>query len=170
MIDHLIGLLGSSIESEEIKSVFTNWRALYPEKTTINPSRPTPMAKVEKDCVRLHFGLGGNSKHMKPIPSEWKDTYIMMLTAIEFTRKRKGGIPFDIEFSMTDDELTSVLGKPKVIKGEIPTKFWKKTYLKKYELVVSEVIMDPKTIVRKMVVTFKHEDGLENYEDYNQLE
>ena len=167
MIDKLIALLGKSIESEEIKSLFTEWRAAYPEKTTCTVIGPGIKSKVEKDCVRLYFGIGGHSKYLKPIPSPWKDTFIAIFTTIEFTKKRKGGIPFDVEFVMTDDELTAILGKPEIVNYGSESKTWRKTYKKKYELVVRDESFDDGTSNRTMHLSFKYEDGLSTYEDYD---
>jgi len=154
MVDNLISLLGKSIESEEIKTLFTEWRALYPERTTCTVQQPKLKSKVEKDCVRLHFEIGGDSTHLTPLPSQWKDSYIYLFTKIEFTKKRKGGIPHGVEFAMTEDELTAIMGKPKSEKSNPQVKTWKKKYNKIYELTIQDSHADDGSLNRSMVLTF----------------
>jgi hypothetical protein len=166
MIENLVTLLGKSIESEEIKGLLESWRVLYPSKITCTADSPGLKGKIEKDCVRLYFGRGGNSRYMKPIPAKFKGGFIAMFTMIEFTKKRKGGIPFDVEHSMTPAELTAILGEPKVVEFMGTTTTWRKNYTEQHEFVVSDTLATDGTSIRSMTLTFHYEPDLYTMEDY----
>jgi hypothetical protein len=157
MIDKLITLLGKSIESEEIKALFADWNAQYPKVITCTADNPSLKGKVERDCVRLYFGKGGNSRYLKPIPAKWEGGYIGQFTLIEFTKKRKGGIPFDVEFSMTAEELTAILGKSVTTEFVGTSTVWRKNYTKKHELIVTDNVFPDGTTLRSMTLGYIYE-------------
>jgi hypothetical protein len=166
MIDKLLPLLGKSIESDEIKDLLEDWRVLYPSKITCTADSPNMKGKIEKDCVRLYFGRGGNSRYLKPIPTRFKGGFVAMFTMIEFTKKRRGGIPFDVEHSMTPDELTAILGEPKVVEFVGTTTTWRKNLTDKHEFIVSDSVSTDGTAIRSMTLTFNYEEDLFTMEDY----
>ncbi len=166
MIDKLLPLLGKSIESSEIKALLENWNVLYPSKITCTADSPGLKGKIEKDCIRLHFGRGGNSRYMKPIPTRFKGGFVAMLTMIEFTKKRRGGIPFDVEFAMTADELTAILGEPKVAEFVGTTTTWRKNLTEQHEFIVNDSVAVDGTTLRSMTLAFNYEEDLYTLEDY----
>ncbi len=167
MIEKLLPLLGKSIQSEEIKTLFEEWNAVYPRKPYCTPNEPNLKVKVERDCIRLYFRLGGNSRYMKPIPAHWDGGFIAQFTMMEFTKKRKGGIPFDVEFSMTAEELTAILGEPVVTNFVGTTTTWRRNLTDKHEFIVSDT-GDGDDILRSMTLTFIYEKDLNSMEEYEQ--
>jgi hypothetical protein len=166
MIEKLVPLLGKSIENEQIKDLLESWNVAFPSKITCTADSPGLKGKIEKDCVRLYFGRGGNSRYMKPIPTRFKGGYVAMFTMIEFTKKRKGGIPFEIEHSMTADELTTILGTPKVVEFMGTTTTWRKNYTDKHELIVSDTLSTDGSSLRSITLTFIYEQDLDTMEEY----
>ena len=156
-LEKLVALLGRSMETEEIKNLFLTWGVKYPRKITCTADNPRLELKMERDCVRLYFGRGGNSAHLRPIPAKWEGGYISIFTMIEFTKKRKGGMPFDVEFAMTPEELTAILGKPKETEfmGKMTT--WRKNVTDKHEFVVCDTANADGTALRSMTLTFIYE-------------
>lgn len=165
MIEKLLPLLGKSIQSEEIKTLFEEWNAVYPKKPYCTANEPNLKGKVERDCIRLYFGRGGNSRYLKPIPAHWDGGFIAQFTMMEFTKKRKGGIPFGVEYSMTPEELTGILGEPVVVEfmGTITT--WRKKLEDKYEFIVSDTAGNG-DVLRSMTLSFIYEKDLDTMEDY----
>ena len=92
-------------------------------------------------------------KYLKPNPASWEGGYFGIFTTIEFTKKRKGDMPFEVEFDMEADELTEILGKP-VITDSSTT--WRKNITDKHELVVLDSIID-KEPTRSMKISFVYE-------------
>ncbi len=157
MYDKLIPLLGKSIEDKEIKELLKEWNIVYPKSIHCTPNYTTLKGKIEKHCIRLYFGMGGNSRYLKPIATAREGRFIAQFTMIEFTPKRTDSIPFGVRFDMTPDELTAILGAPKVVNfmGTITT--WRKSYTKKHELVVSDTLSTDGTSLRSMTLTFIYE-------------
>ena len=153
-----------SIVSEEIKALFVDWKVPYPSSVTCTASKPGLKGKVEKNCIRLHFGRGGGSRYLKPIPTTWKGGNVCIFTAIEFTKKRRSEIPFDLRFDMTADEITAILGEPVVLVGEAST--WRKNITDKHELIVRDSFFKDGTSTRSMTVSFVYEADLDTLEDY----
>ena len=164
MLEQLIPLLGMSIVSEEIKALFVDWKVPYPSSVTCTANKPGLKGKVEKNCIRLHFGRGGGSRYLKPIPTTWKGGNVCIFTAIEFTKKRRSEIPFDLRFDMTADEITAILGEPVVLVGETNT--WRKNITDKHELIVRDSLFKDGTSTRSMTVSFVYEADLHTSEDY----
>ena len=100
MYDKLIPLLGKSIEEKEIKELLKEWNVVYPKNIHCTPDYTILKGKIEKHCIRLYFGLGGNSRYLKPLPSGREGRFIAQFTMIEFTPKRTDKIPFDVRFDM----------------------------------------------------------------------
>jgi hypothetical protein len=166
MLEKLIQLLGYSLETEEIKAIYKDWNAQYPKRITCTANEPNIKGKVEKDCIRLYFGRGGYSKYLKPIPTTWAGGYIGMLYMIEFTKKSRGGIPFDVTPAMTAEELTTIMGEPKVVEfmGKITT--WRKNTSDKHELIVSDSQGADGSVIRGITLSFILEPDLYTMEDY----
>jgi hypothetical protein len=160
MLEKLIPLLGKSLETEEIKKIYSDWNAQYPKRISCTANEPNIKGKVEKDCIRLYFGRGGNSKYLKPIPTTWEGGFIGMLTMIEFTKKSRGGIPFDVTHAMSPEELTAILGTPKVVEfmGKITT--WRKNTSDKHELIVCDNAYTDGTNLRAITLSFIFEADL----------
>jgi hypothetical protein len=169
MYDKLIPLLGKSIESEEIKALLVDWNVTYPKKVFCTADNPNLKDKIEKHCIRLYFGRGGNSRYMKPVPTSWAGGYIAQFTTIEFTKKRTDTIPFGVKYDMTPDELTAILGKPTVTNVVSTTTTWRKNYTDKHELVVSDALLPDGTVVRSMHLSFIYEADLYSMEDYERV-
>jgi hypothetical protein len=169
MIENLISLLGKSIESDEIKDLLMSWNVAYPTKITCTADSPNLKGKIEKDCIRLYFGRGGNSRYLKPIPTRWKGGFVALFTMIEFTKKRKGGIPFEVEHSMTSEELTAILGEPVVVNFMGKTTTWRKNVTDKHELIVSDTVSTDETSLRSITLSFIYEQDLYTMEDYEKL-
>ncbi len=166
MIEKLIPLLGKSLESEEIKTLLTDWRVPYPKSITCSADNPSVKGKIEKDCIRLHFGVGGNSKYLKPIPTRFKGGFVGIFTNFEFTKKRVGGMPFGVEFNMSEAELTKILGKPVKNNLVVDTMTWRKSYSDKHEFIVTDILNTDSSAMRSMNFTFIYEPNLILLEDY----
>ncbi len=166
MIDELIPLLGMRVDSKEIKDIFTDWNTALPKRSTCTANDPNIKGKVEKNCVRLYFGRGGNSRFLKPIPATWENSYYGIFTMIEFTKKRKRDLPFDVIFEMTPDELTKILGEPKVVVFMGTTTTWRKNISDKHEFIVADILSSDGTTLRSMTVSFIYEPDLYSMEEY----
>lgn len=162
MLEQLIPLLGMRVDSKEIKDIFTEWNAIFPKRVTCSENEPTIKGKIERNCVRLHFGRGGNSQYLKPNPTSWEGGYFGIFTTIEFTKKRKGDMPFDVEFEMEADELTEILGEPVVTDSSTT---WRKHISDKHELVVLDSIVEGLPS-RSMKISFVYEPDLYTMADY----
>jgi hypothetical protein len=166
MYDKLIPLLGKSIEDKEIKTLLEEWKIEYPKSIYCAPDYQNLKGKIEKHCIRLYFGMGGNSRYLKPIASHRANSFIAQFTRIEFTKKRTDSIPFGVNFAMTSDELTAILGSPKVTDVVGKTTTWRKNYTKKHELVVTDSLAPDGTALRSMILTFIYQPDLSTMEDY----
>lgn len=166
MLDQLIPLLGMRVDSKEIKDIFTEWNAIFPKRVTCTTDEPIIKGKVEKNCVRISFGRGGNSRYLKPIPTSWEGGYFGIFTMIEFTKKRKGDMPFGVEFEMEASELTEILGEPKTVESMGSVTTWRKNITDKHELVVSDTVSTDGTPLRSMTVSFVYEPDLYTMDEY----
>jgi hypothetical protein len=166
MYDNLLPLLGKSIEDKDIKALLEEWNVPYPKSIYCTPNNTNLKGKIEKHCIRLYFGLGGNSRYLKPLPSSRANSFIAQFTMIEFTKKRTDSIPFGVRFDMTADELTAILGAPKVVDFMGKTTTWRKNYTKKHELIVSDSLYADGTSLRSMTLTFIYEPDLNTMEEY----
>jgi hypothetical protein len=167
MYDKILPLLGKNIESDEIKALFTEWNVVFPKNTNCTPNYTNVKVKVEKHCLRLYFGLGGNSRYAKPIPAKREGSFTGQFTMMEFTKKRTDAIPFEIKYNMTPAELTKILGEPKVVNFMGTMTTWRKKYLDKYELVVNDSLGTTDTEpLRSVTLGFIYEPDLNTMEEY----
>jgi hypothetical protein len=166
MIEKLLPLLGKSIESEEIKALFTELGWVYPSKTTCTANNDKIKGKFDKDGVLLYFGRGANSRYLKPILAKTKGSYIGIFYMMEFTKKCKNELPFGLKYKMTPEELTAILGEPKVVNFMGTTTTWRKNYTDKHELIVSDSIIGDSDLLRSITLTFNYERDLYTMEEY----
>ena len=166
MIEKLIPLLGKSLESEDIKNLLTEWRVPYPKSITCTADNPVVKGKIEKDCVRLHFGRGGSSKYLKPIPTRFKGGFVGIFTNFEFTKKRVGGMPFGVEFKMSEAEITKIMGEGVKNNFLTDTTTWRKNYSDKHEFIVVDILNKDSSVTRSMNFTFIYEAHLLTLDDY----
>jgi hypothetical protein len=162
MYDKILPLLGKSIDSSEIKSLFMVWNVTMPKSILCAPDYPILKDKIEKHCLRLHFGMGGNSRFLKPIPAAREGRFTAQLTTLEFTKKRTDNIPFGVKFDMTPDEVTALMGAPVVADT---TTTWRKNYTPKHELVIKDAIVNGE-MTRTMHLSCVYEPKLATFEDY----
>jgi hypothetical protein len=166
MLEKLIPLLGKSIEEKEIKDLLAEWNVEYPKSIYCTPNNTNLKGKIEKHCIRLYFGLGGNSRYLKPIPTARENSFIAQFTMIEFTKKRTDLMPFGVRFDMTPDELTAIFGTPKVVDFMGKTTTWRKNYTDKHEMIVCDNLYSDGTSLRSMTLSFVYEPDLNTMGDY----
>jgi hypothetical protein len=166
VIDELLPLLGKSLESPEIKDLFSAWNAPFPKKITCTANNDRVKTKLRKDGIELEFGRGGYSKYKKPIPASRKGSYVGMLNLIVITPTYPGPLPFPVSPAVDPDELTRVLGKPKVVEFMGTTTTWRSTFANKYELVASVTASTDGTSLNVMHVNHIFEPDLYTDEDY----
>lgn len=155
MVDQLIALMGHSIESEEVKKLLVDWNVIYPRKVFCTAENPILKDKIEKHCVRLYFGIAGESPFLTRIPTGWEGGFIAQLVRIEFTPKRTYFIPFDITYAMTQEELTRALGEPIVTQeDEVTITTWRRPYTEQHELIVKETVKGEAAPVRAIHLAF----------------
>jgi hypothetical protein len=170
MLEKLISLLGKSIESDEIKSLFTELGFGYPSKTTCTANNDSIKGKFEKDGIRLYFGRGANSRYLKPILGKTKGSFIGIFYMVEFTKKCKDGVmPLGVKYAMKPEELTAILGEPKVVNFMGTTSTWRKNVSDKHELIVSDVSSDS-GFLRGITLSFIYEQDLYSMEEYEKAE
>jgi hypothetical protein len=166
MLEKLIPLLGLRVDNEAIKAIYTSWNAVFPKRISCTANEPNLKGKVEKDCIRLYFGRGGNSRYLKPMPTSWEGGFFGMFYMIEFTKKSRGGIPFGVTHAMSADELTAIMGQPKIVEfmGKITT--WRKNTSDKHELIVCQNDNTDGTTARSITLSYIYEPNLNTLEDY----
>jgi hypothetical protein len=161
MLEKLVPLLGKSIESEEIKSLFTELGFKYPIKTTCTANNSNVKGKFEKDGLILYFGLNKFSRFTKPILGKTKGTYIGVFHMIELSKKCKEGvIPFGVKYGMKADELTAIFGEPKVTDFVGKSTIWRKNYGDKHELLVNDSSYSDGETLRSVTLQFIFEPDL----------
>jgi hypothetical protein len=160
MLEKLLSLLGKSVETQEIKDLYKSFGAAYPKKITGNADTSMLKGRVEKDGIELHFGVGGNSKHLTNIPTSKAGTYIARFMMIEITAKYKGEIPHGIQFDMSAEALTKILGKPKEVNFMGKSFIWKKSINDKQEIKIddSRGMDETEPFVRHIMLQFIWED------------
>jgi hypothetical protein len=167
MLEQLIALLGKSIESDEIRSLFTEWNVAFPKKTFCTANVDSiGSCKMEREGMKMYFTRGANSRFMKPIKGVRKSSFICLFSMIEFQKKRKGPIPFGVKHDMTYDELTAILGKPKTNNVVSQSTVWRKTYEGNYELIVSDEVYSDGKKLRSITFSYVYEPDLYTLEDY----
>jgi hypothetical protein len=166
MIEKLIPLLGKSIESEEVKSLFRELGFTYPSKTTCTANNDSIKGKFEKEGIRLYFGRGANSRYAKPILGKAKGSFIGIFHMIEFTKKCKDGVmPLGVKYGMKPEELTDIFDEPKVVNFMGTTTTWRKNVTDKHELIVSDSSSDG-GFLRSITLIFNYEQDLYSMEEY----
>jgi hypothetical protein len=138
MIDKLLSLLGASVDTQEIKDLYTEFGAKYPTKITGNADTSMLKGRVKKDGIELHFGVTANGKYLKPKKTEKEGTYIAMFLMIQILKDYKGEMPHGIKYNMTADELTKILGKPNEVNFMGKSFIWKKNISNKHEIKIDD--------------------------------
>jgi hypothetical protein len=138
MIIKLLSLLGTSVDTQEIKNLYADFGAKYPTKITGNADTSMLKGRVKKDGIELHFGVTANGKYLNPKKTEKEGTYIAMFLMIQILKDYKGEIPHGIIFDMTSDELTKILGKPREDNFMGKNFYWKKNISDKHEIRVED--------------------------------
>jgi hypothetical protein len=169
MLENLYKLLGKSIESEEIKALFKEWKVDYPTKTTCTPNNDQVKTKMKKDGLILYFSRGGNSKYLKPIPAKTKNSYIGIFSMIEVTDKYKLELPFGISLAQKPEELTKILGKPKVTTFMGESTIWRKNFNDKLEIVINHSLSVDGSRIDSTTINFNYDPDLNTDEDYHKL-
>jgi hypothetical protein len=165
MLENVYNLLGKSIESEEIIALFKEWNVDYPSKITCTPNNDTVKTKMKKDGLILYFSMGGNSRYLKPIPSKTKNSYIGIFSMIEVTDKCKLELPFGVSHSLKPEELTKILGEPKVTNFMGESTMWRKNFNDKQEITVCHNLYTDGSRLNSMTINFNYETDLTE-EDY----
>jgi hypothetical protein len=139
MLEKLLNLLGTSVDTQEIKDLYAEFGAKYPTKITGNADTSMLKGRVKKDGIELHFGVtSSGSKYLKPKKTEKEGTFIAMFLMIQILKNYKGDIPHGIKFNMTADELTKILGKPKEVNFMGKSFIWKKNISDKHEIKIDD--------------------------------
>jgi hypothetical protein len=166
MLEKLYKLLGKSIESDEIKTLFKDWDITYPKTVTCTPNNSTVKTKMVKDGVKLYFTMGGNSKYLKPIPAKKANSYIGIFSMIEIEKKSQLQLPFGISHSLKAAELTKILGNPKVTNFMGETTAWRKNINERQEIVVTHTVYTDGSRIESITITFNYEPDLFTQEEY----
>jgi hypothetical protein len=166
MLENLYNLLGKSIESEEIIALFNEWNIAYPSKTTCTPNNDKVKTKMKKDGLILYFTKGGNSRYLKPIPAKYPNCYIGIFSMIEINDKCKFELPFGVSHQLKPEELTKILGEPKVTNFMGESTIWRKNFNKKYEIVVNHNLYTDGNRINSITINFNYDPDLNTDEDY----
>jgi hypothetical protein len=168
MIEKLETLLGKSIESDEIKTLFKEWGVPYPKKTTSTANNSSlGDCKMKRDGYSLHFHIGYNSKYAKPIAAKKKGSYTGLLREIIFTSKYKGQLPFGLEVNMEATAITKILGEPeKVSFMNLETVTWRKYYKDKFEVIAYDTEIEKGKFIREVRISLTWDNDLNTMEDY----
>jgi hypothetical protein len=138
MLEKLLSLLGTSVDTQEIKDLYAEFGAKYPTKITGNADTSMLKGRVNKDGIELHFGVTANGKYLKPKKTEKEGTYIAMFLMIQILDKYKGDIPHGIKFDMKAEDLTKILGAPREDNFMGKSFYWKKNISDKHEIRVED--------------------------------
>jgi hypothetical protein len=138
MLQKLLNLLGTSVDTQKIIDLYAEFGAVYPKKITGNANISMLKGKVEKDGIALHFGVCDNGKHLNPKKTKKQGTYIALLLMIEITKNYKGEIPLGIKYTMHPNELTQLLGSPKEIDFMGKSFIWKKNISTQHEIKIDD--------------------------------
>jgi hypothetical protein len=168
MLENLFKLLGRSIESQEIISLFKEWNVDYPTKITCTPNNDTVKTKMKKDGLILYFSMGGNSRYLKPIPAKTKNSYIGIFSMIEITDKCKLALPFGVSHLLKPEELTKILGKPKVTNFMGESTIWRKNINDKQEIFVNHNLYTDGSRINSITIIFNYETDLTE-DDYKKV-
>lgn len=167
MLENLYKLLGKSIESEEIITLFKEWDVDYTTKITCTPNNDQVKTKMKKDGLILYFSRGGNSKYLKPIPAKTKNSYIGIFSMIEVTDKCKLELPFGVSFAQKKPEdFTKILGEPKVSNFMGESTIWRKNFNDKLEIVINHSLSVDGSRIDSTTINFNYDPDLNTEEDY----
>ncbi len=166
MIENIIPLLGKSIESDDIKKLFVEYGFAYPKKTTCTANNDRIKGKFEKNGIIFYFGRGANSRYLKPVQAKTKGAYVALFSMIECTKKCTIELPFGVQYDTKPDELTAMLGTPKVVDFMGKTTTWRKNYTEKHEFIVCDNAYTDGTSLRSITLGFIYEPDLFTEEDY----
>jgi hypothetical protein len=169
MLEKVYKLLGKSIESEEIIALFKEWNIEYPTKTTCTPNNDTVKTKMKKDGLILYFTKGGNSRYLKPIPAKKSNSYIGIFSMIEITDKCKLDLPFGVSHQLNPEELTKILGNPKVTNFMGESTIWRKNFNDKQEIIVNHNLYSDGSKINSISINFNYETDLTE-DDYKETE
>jgi hypothetical protein len=169
IINYLLPLLGKRIDSNEITSLFAEWGVVYPKTITCTANNDTIRTKMEQNGIKIYFGRGGNSRYLKPQPSQRKGSYTALFALIEFLPKYTRPMPFNLRPEMEDSELNLILGEPKVVNFVGETTTWRKPYKDIYELIVSKTTWSDGKETKSITLGFLYEPDLYTLEDYETL-
>ncbi len=164
MLETLYPLFGYSLESNEIKKIFADWKVELPTKITCTPNNTTVKTKIKKDGVLLYFGKGGNSKYLKPILAKTKNSFIGIFTMIEIDKKCRLELPFKISNETTLNELTKLFDTPKVDTFMGESKIWRKNFTDKLEIIITKYTDNEK--LNSIVIAPNYDENLNTTEDY----
>jgi hypothetical protein len=138
MLEKLLSLLGTSVDTQKIKDLYAEFGATYPTKITGNADTSMLKGRVKKDGIELHFGVTANGKYLKPKKTEKEGTYTAMFLMIQILDKYKGDIPHGIKFDMKAEDLTKILGAPREDNFMGKSFYWKKNITDKHEIRVED--------------------------------
>jgi hypothetical protein len=138
MLEKLLNLLGTSVDTQEIKDLYAEFGAKYPTKITGNADTTMLKGRVKKDGIELHFGATRNGKYLKPKETAKKGTYIAVFVMIQILKDYKGEIPHGIKFNMKTEDLTKILGAPREDNFMGKSFYWKKEISDKHEIRVED--------------------------------
>jgi hypothetical protein len=156
MLEKLLSLLGTSVDTQEIKDLYAEFGAKYPTKITGNSDTTMLKGRVKKDGIELHFGATKNGKYLNPKPTKTAGTYIALFVMIQILEKYKGELPHGIKFNTSADELTKILGKPNELNFMGKSFIWKKNISDKHEIRVEDArgMNEAEPFVRQIFLQF----------------
>ncbi len=138
MLEKLLNLLGTSVDTQEIKDLYAEFSAKYPTKITGNADTSMLKGRVKKDGIELHFGVCDNGQYLNPKKTGREGTYIALFVMIQILKEYKGEIPHGIKYNMSADELTKILGQPKEVNFMGKSFIWKKDISDKHEMKIDD--------------------------------
>ncbi len=155
MLETLFPLFGKSLESDAIKKLFADWKVEFPSKITSTPNNSTVKTKMKKDGVILYFRMGGYSKYLKPIPAKTKNSYIGIFTMIEIDKKCPLDLPLGVSHKLSNQELTNIMGEPRLDTFMGESRTWKKNFTDKHEINVTRYTDNSKLDSITIAFTFE---------------
>lgn len=125
---------------------------------------------MKKGGLILYFSRGGNSKYLKPIPAKTKNSYVGIFSMIEITGKCKLELPFGILHQLKPEELTKILGEPKVTNFMGESTIWRKNFNEKLEIVINHNLSVDGSRIDSTTINFNYDPDLNTDEDYAKME
>lgn len=115
---------------------------------------------MKKDGLILYFSMGGNSKYLKPIAAKTKNSFVGIFSMIEVTNKCKLELPFGVSLALKPDELTKILGEPKVTNFMGESTIWRKNFNDKQEITVCHNLYADGSKIDNITIGFNYETDL----------